>query len=104
MMKLFKEGDGLKNCNAFWDMSGIIPTPKEELTCTCGEKQLSCKHVRWISKSESKSKYRCDITFKCYFCSKKHSYGVVVDEKTFERGLEFAEKYGANYRTYKQYL
>ena len=90
MMNIFKDsGNGLANCEIGWDMSWIIPIPKEEIPCPCcGRKTLKLRESSFHTRHASPSKYRCLLSFKCLNCSHVPMFGVVVSEKMFEAAKE----------------
>ena len=85
-----KPENPILECYKFWDMSGDFPVPKGDFNCFCGGKNV-IRQISWMSKSDSPSKYRCNISFKCTVCSAVFVCGVVVPKVMYEKGMKIPE-------------
>lgn len=75
-----------------WDLSGAFPVPKFLMSCpVCGKHEILLKEVLFHTRNKTGSakKFRCDVKFKCCYCSYVWAHGVIVPQ-------EMAKKHSLN--------
>lgn len=79
----------LKQCGKHWDFSWIIPLPKNEPVCpNCNSQKSVIRQASLHTRTDSKSKYRCRICFKCTECSFVYTFGIVIPKKMYDENPE----------------
>ncbi len=67
-----------------WDWQSGFPIPTFDIKCpVCGSKELLIRYWTFFIRKEGSSKFRCDVSFKCTYCSNAWVHGLVIPEELF---------------------
>ena len=76
------------NIHKFWDLSQVFPTPRRPIRCpVCREQTAIIKGYFFFEhpgKKLDRIPFRCDVTFKCTYCSAVWPHGLVIDKEYFD--------------------
>ena len=86
----------LRRCAFMWDLERKFPRPKFDVKCPiCGTNEFGIKDWKFHFKASSKTKYRCDVVFKCLWCSLVWTHGMVIPRR-------LAEEHNGRHYTWRQ--
>ena len=75
----------LDNVHKFWDFAHKFPVPRRPIKCpVCSESTVMIKGYNFFHYPERGIPHRCDIAFKCLYCSAVWAHGLPITLKQFE--------------------
>ena len=79
--------DIFKRVMAFWDLNNIFPVPIEPISCpVCRMEDVIIKSWNFFRRPSIKPSFRCDVAFKCTYCSNVWHHGIPITAKQYKAG------------------